>query len=233
MRVTQNSRGGGNEFFLRFLNSDDAPFKKAKELRKEILGDILPIISPERKLSREEVQSLLERLVEKINSLNLRPEWRAERFRPGDPEPVWGRTAKIQGYRWAIIRLAKFKPGRIEEAIKNVLYMIIAAALESGKLTELRKCEACNKIFVIDDPRRKFCREECRIEFNNEHRLQSGYFSKLRKRKRELALVRVGKLLGEGKSPEEVLKQEKNTGLSLRILKHAGLVEDKVEDKWD
>ena len=160
MRVTQNSRASGNELFLRFLNSDDALFKKAKELRKEILGDILPIISPERKLSREEVQSLLERLVEKINSLNLRPEWRAERFRPGDPEPVWGRTAKIQGYRWAIIRLAKFKPGRIEEAMKNVLYMIIAAALESGKLTELRKCEACNKIFVIDDPRRKFCREE-------------------------------------------------------------------------
>src|SRR5262249_18861344 len=100
MRVTNNSPAGGNELFLRFLNSDDAPFKKAKELRKEILGDILPIISPERKLSREEVQSLLERLVEKINSLNLRPEWRAERFRPGDPEPVWGRTAKIQGYRW-------------------------------------------------------------------------------------------------------------------------------------
>ena len=232
MRVTQNSRASGNELFLRFLNSDDALFKKAKELRKEILGDILPIISPDRKLSREEVQSLLERLVEKINSLNLRPEWRAERFRPGDPEPVWGSTAKIQGYRWAIIRLAKFKPGGIEEAMKNVFYMIIAAALESGKLTELRKCEACNKIFVIDDPRRKFCREECRIEFNNEHRLQSGYFSKLRKRKRELALVRMGKLLAEGKSAEEILKRE-NTGLSLRILKQAGLVKDKVEDKWD
>jgi hypothetical protein len=233
MRVTQTSQPGGNNEFLRFLNSDDAPFPKAKELRKEILGDILPIISPERKLQREEVQSLLERLLEKINSLNLRPEWQAARFRPGDPKPVWGGTAKIQGYRWAIIRAAKLPPGPTDRQMRDVFYMFIAAALETGKLTELRKCEACNKIFAIDDPRRKFCSDKCRIAFNNEHRLQAGYFSDLRKRKRRIALVRVGKLLGEGKSPEDALKLVKNTGLSLGLLKRAGLVKDTGENMYD
>ena len=56
---------------------------------------------------------------------------------------------------------------------------------------------------------------------------QDGVLFPNEKKKRELAPVRIGKLLEDRKSPEDALKQVKDTGLSLKILKHAGLVKDR------
>jgi hypothetical protein len=200
MRVTKQKPDlpGDDNLLLFALNwrpSDPGSEKWVKlglssTLQTEILENIVPIIAPERKLTRKEVQELVERLVDKINDMDLRPQWQVKEFEEGDPRPVTGKVIDVQGYSWAIIRHTQFSTRPKEQVVRNILYSLIAFALEMGKLTDLRKCGACDRIFVIYDVRRKFCSDDCRTAFNNKRRLNAGYFADLRKKKRDRALLR-------------------------------------------
>ena len=159
-------------------------------LQTELREDIFPIIAPETNLTREELRKSLERLVDKINEIDLRPQWQVKEFEEDDPRPITGGVVEIQDYSWAIIRHTQIPSGPKEQFLRKILYTFIAFVLETGKLTELRKCGACSRIFVIYDVRRRFCSDGCRISFNNIRRLKEGYFSKLRKRKRQRASKR-------------------------------------------
>lgn len=202
-------------------------FKKAgsvgfnEELQDEVREDILPIIAPEKNLESHELETRLEKLLEKINAMDLKPVWRIERWRKGANVPVWGRTARIQGHKWTIQRTLETK-GR--DLPRKLVYVIIAAALETGTIDELQKCGGCGRIFVPADSRKRFCTDHCRVVFNNKSRLQSGYFSEQRKTRRKRGLAKAKRLLEEGKSPEQVIALITETRLSVGILRRAGLL---------
>jgi hypothetical protein len=182
-------------FALNWRRSDPGSEKWVKlglssTLQTEILEDILPIIAPERKLTRNEVQELIGRLVNKINDMDLRPQWQVKEFDEGDHRPITGGVVDVQGYSWAIIRHTQFSTRPKEQLLRNLLYSIIAFALELGKLSDLRKCRECSRIFVIYDVRRKFCSRHCRITFNNNRRLKEGYFADPRNKNKARALLR-------------------------------------------
>jgi hypothetical protein len=202
-------------------------FKKAgpigfnQELQNEVREDILPLIAPKKALESQEVKARLEKLLDKINAMDLKPVWTVERFKKGAAVPLWGRLARIQGYRWTIQRTLETK-GR--DLPRKMVYLIIAAALETGKIGELQKCGGCGRIFAPDDSRRRFCSDHCRIVFNNNSRLKSGYFFEQRKEKRKRGLAKAKRLLEEGKSPEQVISLVNETRLSIGILRRAGLL---------
>jgi hypothetical protein len=200
MRVTKTKIDlpGDDDLLVFALNGKpgDVTYEKLAKvgltstLQNEIREDILPIIAPEKKLAREEVQVLIERLLDKINDMDLRLQWQVTEFKQGDHRPVTGGIVKVQDYSWAIIRHAEISPRPKEQFLRKTLYSFVAFTLEIGKLTNLRKCGACERIFAIYDVRRKFCSDDCRSTFNNSRRLKAGYFADLRKKKRDRALLR-------------------------------------------
>ena len=189
-----------------------------EEVRREVLGDLLPIIAPERTQARKRSELALERLIEKINAMNYKIEWRLQRVKKRGPTPVWGVIVNIHGYKWTLYKSMKINP----KSPKVTLYCFIAMLLETDYFAKVRRCGGCKKFFVSDDPRQKFCNDQCRKDYNNKRRLESGYFSKLRHEQRQRDLARARRLFQEGKSPEEVVKEI--PGLTIRILRRKGLV---------
>ncbi len=189
-----------------------------EEVRREVLGDLLPIIAPEQTQDRKRSELVLKRLIAKINAMNYKIEWRLQRVKKRGPTPVWRVIVNIHGYKWMLYKSMAFIP----KSPKLVLYCFVAMLLETDFLAKVRRCGGCKKFFVSDDPRQKFCNDQCRNEYNNNRRLKSGYFSDLRHDQRRREVARARRLSQEGKSPEEVVKEI--PGLTIRILRRKGLV---------
>src|SRR5262249_41402474 len=176
-------------------------------------------------------------LVDKINSLNLKGNWSVvqsvpvrldeDTAIPIDPKAleIGGRHWLIQSYfHWERDPLTKWS----DHLVRQIFYRPLISALETGEFKRLRMCKRkeCQKFFVAEDLRRDFCSEPCRNTFNNKERLAKtaeglNYFTKLRHDKRKRNLQKARRSLREGKSLEKVSTE---TGLSLQILKRAGLL---------
>lgn len=190
-----------------------------EKLQKEILGDLLPIVAPDRIPSQEECYSALDGLVRKINQMGYKHRWIIRPLKKETAIPVyfWGTVVNIHGHRWMIERGMWTRPN-----LRKALYCVIAAVLDGGLIMKLRRCDSCKKFFVSEDPRREFCSSQCRNDYNNKRRLETGYFSELRHKKRQRDLAKARRLSQEGKSPTEMVKEI--PGLTLRILRREGLV---------
>lgn len=228
MRVTRpHEYQGILGWVVDYLNFDSIPPSTKRnlsklfggeEVRREVLGDLLPIIAPERTQDRKRSELALERLIEKINAMNYKIHWRLQRVKKRGPTPVWRVIVNIHGYKWMLYKNMEINP----KSPKVTLYSFIAAILETDCLAKVRRCGGCKKFFISDDPRQKFCNDQCRKDYNNKRRLESGYFSDLRHDQRRRELVRARRLFQEGKSPEEVVNEI--PGLTFRILRREGLV---------
>src|SRR5262249_43494690 len=130
--------------------------------------------------------------------------------------PVTNAAAKSQKVGWYI--KSTISSPNIEEQI----YYEMVRLLEAGELPLLRSCPECQRFFVGVDPRRDFCSDQCRHTFNNRPRLESGYFTILRHKKRDRSIQTARRLLREGKTLDAVMKE---TQLSVRVLERAGLIE--------
>jgi len=219
---------------------------KAKAVQAELKTDLLPIFAPEEAVTPEEADHRLGKLIRKLNEGESKTEWDIEPIdyewistvdaegeptpedivlAPVDPDEVESENLLIHpsaelnllGYRWRFGRRFKYKNFTFsQEALQTIL-----EAFESGAIARFRTCPHCTAFFVADDARQQFCSDEHRNEFNNNKRLQSGYFSDLRRKRRTADLKRARALKREGKSPTEIQKQ---TGLSLRVLKRERLL---------
>jgi hypothetical protein len=214
----------------------------AKRLQAEVRQYLLPIVTPERQFSAEEAYKLLWSLVERVNKTLRTPRWAIlpvdyELYGDDTGKTITGsrrleadeieeestylrlghRVITLLGYRWFV----GLDPAGVG-SLRDCVYAAIIGALESGELSRLRVCGECQKFFVQKDARQGFCSDECRIESNNRRRLESGYFSDLRHKKRERQLKKARRLLKEGKTAARVAEE---TGLPLRILRRGGLVE--------
>ncbi len=202
-------------------------------------------LEPNKVLSLPEFHAFLQRLVDKVTRIRFdsrlklscvdydvalkgkdpktgKPTASIQVKRPEDKPYIGPRegTFEVSGFRYGkraetvrwVVRREIPSPSQMRKA----LYWIIDQALESGELLNLRQCPQCLRFFVAKDRRKAFCGDNCRKAFSNEQRLESGYFYKLRHAKRKRDLSKARRLLRDGKSIEEIIKE---TGLSQNVLK--------------
>src|SRR5262245_54488508 len=217
---------------------------KAHAVQEELKTDLLPIFAPEGKVEPEQAETRIGHLIRKLNEVESKIEWDIEPkdfereswgptgdpeeerteygLRPLSPDKVKSKSLDIYptgelnllGYRWYFGR-KRFQAGIDWDFGRVTIYQIVLDAFRSGAIARFRRCLHCKAFFVADDDRKQFCSDEHRNEFNNAKRLQSGYFSDLRQKKRAATLKRARALKRQGKSASEIQKQ---TGLPLRVL---------------
>lgn len=184
------------------------------EIQDEIRTLLTPVVSPVSPSHVDQCGRSLETLVRRINRLDFKFRW--ESFPAGHLRHR-GKVLKVGQTSWVVEeRLAVADPSGRD------IYADIASFLVSGEFSRLRLCPYCQKFFVAKQLRQKFCTHRCKDKFHNKQRLESGYFRENRHKKRKPKLKRACTLLREGKPMEDVVKE---TGLSLRILRRAGLVD--------
>ena len=234
----------------------------AKRIQAELRQILIPLTNPKKTPSLQEADSLIEKLVKKINQNAMKPYLHILRMefdanmesnsesgnlkskkgwprgkvdrRMKSPEelqyPVtWqgvlkmptitlnGKT-EVVAWRFAPVQF-------LSDRVERYYYPIIGDVLQSGELLYLRSCPECQKFFVAEDLRREFCSDQCRNDYNNRQRLEAGYFSELRRKKRQRELGEARRLSKKGKSPEEVVSAI--PGLTIRILRREGLAPKK------
>ena len=195
--------------------------KRANGIRAELRADLEPIIAPEGEVSVSEAFLRIHKLLEKINKIEIKTLWGVEEAEDArDTTWYWTsrRTVELLGYKWFVGAqgvAADFAFSRDE------LYLKIRDAFQIGVFDRLRICPLCKKFLVAEDARQQFCSNEHRNEFNNKQRLKSGYFSNLRHEARTEALKKARALKRQGKAATEI---EKETGLSLRVLKRERII---------
>ena len=167
-------------------------------------------------------QFYLDRLLEKINRLDLRFRWYAEvgqhkltGYEPdftkslskktGYPEPVAGTESKklnpamrLLGpeRRIATIVGEKFIVARqlsYAKSLREQLYGIIAESLENGGFSRLRMCPQCSTFFVGQDLKRQFCGDRCKDQFFNRRKAREGKFKQYRQQRAKRNRALVGK----------------------------------------
>ena len=192
----------------------------------------------------------LDRLLEKINRIDLQFRWYAESgqhewtvYDPdlskplskttGYPEPVPGTerkksnpTMRLLGPERRITTIVgeKFIVARQlshAKSFRELLYGTIAESLENGSFTKLRMCPQCGTFFVGEDLKRKFCGDRCKDQFFNSKKAKEGKFKQYRQQSKGALLAKARRLLNEGKSKAYVTEE---TGLSQRALERAGIV---------
>jgi len=184
---------------------------KAKRLQSELRRDLMPLVNPTKEYDLlDEAFDLLDKLVTKIDKMNLRSHWVGMPVDEAGPG-----TLVILDRRWEVYKEID------RRSLRHSLYWNLIHSLESGELSSLKVCPECSRYFIQADARQGFCNHKCRIEFNNKQRLQTGYFKNRRQTIRRKSLSRARRLLREGKSLNEVSNE---TRLSLRVLKRAVLM---------
>ncbi len=192
-------------------------------------------------------QFYLDRLLEKINQLDLRFRWYAElgqhelkvydpdftkslSKKTGYPEALAGTERKklnpamgLLGPERRITTIIgeKFVVARqvsYAKGFRELFYGIIAESLESGSFTRVRMCLECGKFFIAEDLKRKFCSDRCKDQFFNAKK----DFKKARHMLREKRVKTARRLLKEGRGLASVMDE---TGLSQGILRKNGLLD--------
>lgn len=188
----------------------------------------------------------LDRLLEKVNRLNLRFRWYAESghyqtvvYAPdfskplpgklGYPEPIIGTerkkpnsVLKLLGPERRIISLVgeKFIVARqlsYANSLREQLYGIVAESLENGSFTNVRLCPQCGKFFLGRTRRGKFCGDHCKNQFFNLKKDMKKY----REMSRKIALTKARRLFKQGNGAASIIEE---TGLPQRVLRKEGLL---------
>ncbi len=208
--------------------------KLVEQVQKEVIEEVSPVLEAMQSPSGSHL--LLERLVEKINAMGFQDEWWVGQSSPHqlsegeDVIPIDARALKIgaryflvsRGFNWDLMGKWTY------QLVQHMFYRPLIATLETGEFKRLRRCQRreCQRFFVAGDLRLEFCRDQCRITFNNKQRLKEAdggvnYFTKRRHDKRKRDIQKARRLLREGKSLEAV---SKIINLSLRVLNRVGLI---------
>lgn len=85
---------------------------------------------------------------------------------------------EVRGETFAVVET------RIDRSARDGLYRVMDGALRAGTFFQLRNCPKCDKFFLATDAREIYCSERCRIKYNYETRVDSGYFKNYMRTKR-------------------------------------------------
>src|SRR5262249_25533294 len=163
---------------------------KAKEVQAEVKTDLVPIFAPEGKVSPEEADLRIGKLIRKLNEIESKTEWKIEpidyewwdsvdeyypeypegAFRPLAPDEVESTIVLMHvsaeldllGYRW---RFGSSGKGIELDFSRELLHQIILDAFKSGAIARFRSCPHCKAFFVAADARQQFCSDDHRNEF--------------------------------------------------------------------
>lgn len=206
--------------------------KMTKHVQKEVVQEVKSVL--EAMQNPTGTQHSLVKLVDKINDLGLRGNWSVAQSVPIRLDedtriPIDVKALKIGGRHWLVEPWFHWERNPLtkwsDRLVRQMFYRPLISALETGEFKRLGMCKRreCQKFFVADDLRREFCGDDCRIAFNNEQRLESGWFTEQRHKKRRRDIQRAKTLLDQGFTLEKVSEK---IGLSIRVLKRAGLTDN-------
>ena len=180
---------------------------KAKGLQSELKQLLRGVIEGEpiqRKATTEgwlrpNLYEELFELVSTLNDLGLKQTWQVmpankkaadimgckyerKRTRPGEPFLKIG-ASKWQVRSWSLTRDAR-----------QWLYSVLGSALQNNELPRLKICLQCQKYFVANDLKQKFCKDACKVEYHNKRRLASGYFKENRVKRGKIEKIKAWRL---------------------------------------
>lgn len=166
--------GVGLELVLlkNFLNWDSLTREEDKSCRTEIIQDIAPIVTFSS--TGDEVSNALEKLVAKINAMNICPQWgvRDENYERLLMEGnLFGARGPVIGLEYVpagpVMHIAG-KKFSVAQAIDTSLpvnrqgfYSAIIKTLQDGSFQKLKRCKECQRFFIADRLSDKFCLPEC------------------------------------------------------------------------
>jgi len=203
--------------------------KMTKRVQKEVVQEVKAVL--EAIQDPTGTQHPLVKLVDKINDLGLRGNWSVAQSVPMRIDedtliPIDAKALKIGVRHWLIQPWFHWERDSLTKwshrLVRQMFYRPLISALETGEFKRLGMCKRreCQKFFVAEDLRREFCGDDCRIAFNNEQRLESGWFTEQRQKKWQRDIQRAKRLLDQGFTLEKVSEK---ISLSIRVLKRAGL----------
>jgi hypothetical protein len=154
-----------------FLNDEGWTGEQEKSLKAEIIEDIADIVTPS---DGHEVFTALQKLVHKINTMNIYPPWSVTEKWDENPwvvkkgplagmplvgvaSPPVGPVMRISGKKFIVYHtLDTFLPDNRKD-----FYTVIIKALEDGSFQKFKRCKECSLFFIADRLSEKFCRPEC------------------------------------------------------------------------
>lgn len=133
-------------------------------LRERLIADLLPLTTPAR---YEKADQYLQGLCSKIDSfefpLRLSPLPADKDYFGDEPNLV----LKLLNSERKLFRWGKhswivnpYHAGSVEYSGEKNLYLLVAAGLQGGQLSMLRRCQQCNRFFIADERRQVFCSTE-------------------------------------------------------------------------
>lgn len=153
--------------------------EESAELRKELRDYLTPIID-----SSGAAATSIRRLLQRINSLRMMPEWILEKPAPGHAPKYSERFLTLDGEKFFVRMITPSPDG---DGGRGFYYGIILRALINGTLGELHRCKQCNRVFRSEDRRRtEFCSRKHSKEWFDGHATERKQRS--RKAKKEAAI---------------------------------------------
>lgn len=162
-----NKRKLLSDVFVTPAFSEQLTLDEAQALRGEIARDLA---------YRDKNPAMpFARLLGSLNQLGLKTKYQCLSLR------LYGKPRPGQ----VILKVGKtrFVPRIFPEAktTKELLYVTLSAALMDGSLGRLKTCRFCSKWMVGKNSGKKFCSILCKDNFNNQRRIDSGYYENRRK----------------------------------------------------
>ncbi len=153
--------------------------KRLIQLRRELTDYLRPLVG----VNASDSVEPLKRLVEKINSLELKAIWHIEpaeadwQLVVGKKVIAKGHWSSPVGYSRGVLKTAsgkwairhdledRYAETHLTEGLADYLrkgfYGVVAAALEDGTLTKLGQCHECQRFFILDRLGMKYCSDGC------------------------------------------------------------------------
>jgi hypothetical protein len=212
------------EHLEKFLNLDLARSSAGKDVRavqEELRTDILSLLDG---ASPKSLWDVLIEIVEKVEAMRIPAILAVSPWEPQARKAFSDNNGacnvsgpfEIRGERFFFVDGPDTKP-----ASREYVYWTLYQSLKTGSFPRLRKCPWCPKFFVAKDPKRKFCSDRCKDNYNNKRRAMVGYFTGKKRERRQKAIERAERLLKSGLSIGAV---HAKTGFSLNALHRTGLI---------
>src|SRR4030095_7060976 len=154
------------------------------QLRQDLSSDIAALLNPD-KSADEALKKLLER-IDKMKLAGFRrlltKEEQLEREKKGYPFSVVDLMRVSppapgeKGRRKPIIESLSITEGRYDESARENFYRIVDDAIRNNTISEIRCCLNCATYFLRDGRRLTYCSPSCETKFNNQRRIEAGYF---------------------------------------------------------
>jgi hypothetical protein len=149
------------------------------KLQQDLSSDILGLLN-----SDKPVEAALGELLDRIDELKLAGSKKVLKPTEGEKKPftvidivrVSPPVGKQQGRRAPTVNRVAVGEYEYDDSAREAFYRIVDHALRNNTISEIRNCLFCEKFFLRDGRRLTYCSPSCETKFNNQRRIEAGYF---------------------------------------------------------